>query len=109
MATGVGGYLLYDAYSFYQGPVTDAWDAYDNAQSGDDFDGLYDYYEGKRMEFIQKLTIGGAVTGAGIALAAVSISVHTRAKVHAQQPVKMRFSGYQNPSGIKGFMLYYSY
>ena len=109
IATGVGSYLLYDAFTFYQGPVNDAWVAYDSAGSGDDFDTLYDFYEGKRMEFVQKLSIGGGVTGVGIALTAISISIHSRAKVKTQKPTKLGFSGYNDYRGRPGIFLNYSY
>lgn len=109
VAAGVGGYLLYDAFIFNQGPVSDAWEDYDNAGSGDDFDVLYDYYEGKRMEFMQKLMLGGAVTGVGVALAAVSVSIHTRAKAKAERPSKMSFAGYTDYAGRPGLSLIYRY
>lgn len=109
IGTGVGGYLLYDSISFFQGTVTDARTEYEDAGSGADFDILYGTYEEKQQEFIQKLIISGTVTSVGIALTAISISLHTRAKAKLQNPAKLGFSGYLNSYGRPIVSIMYKY
>lgn len=73
---GLGGYFLYDAFSYLGGPVESAFQAYESlappvTQSA--IDTAYGFYESEFLAFQSKLITGALVAGGGIALLAGSV------------------------------------
>lgn len=72
IAGGVGGYLLYSAIQYLNGPVEDAFQAYDNAAPGSDFDSLFQTYTDEYDQYWSKFIISVAIAGSGAVLLVTS-------------------------------------
>ena len=72
-ASGVGGYLLYNAVIFYNSTVASSWDSYNGAEAGADFETLYTTYLTNQNDFNSKFRTAWIVTGSGLLLSAIAV------------------------------------
>lgn len=99
IAGGVGGVFLYLAIQHLQGPVDDAWLAYDTATAGDDINGLYTLYLDEFDAFKMRFIIGAAGIGGGLILMGTSIALFG-APEKSDEEASVAFGLYPTARGV---------
>ena len=99
VAGGVGGYLLYAAIQFLQGPVEDAFQAYDNAAPGSDFDALFQTYMTEYNQYKSRFIVSVALAGGGAALLATSAILFS---IPATQPEPVTILSFLVQPNVEG-------